>query len=493
MSRRATAIVRTNSNGIEHRRARERRARDLHEAVDRHRIRVRRQRGQRVQQAGALFARFAHADDAAAAGLHARVAHVRQRVQAILEFARVDDLAVEIRRGVDVVVVVVQAGVAQGVGLVAGEHAERRAGFQAERLHLADHRGDLRDVAVLRRAPRGAHAEARGAGVARLAGLRDHVLGAHELRGFHARVVARGLRAVAAVLGAAAGLHGQQRGDLDLGRVEVFAMDRGRAMQQLGEGQREKREHFVAGPVVAHLADSRHGSFPTAMAIQAGQSGNHVSRCQPTARSRRLTGSAPASGSGFATTRAACSGPAVAWRAARPASRGWTCAPPASGPCRGCRPPACGAHCRFRIRGRAALCRRRPPPLQEVHAACLYSAPVDRLLPRFKFHDDLAAGRLLSQLMAEAFARPAAARCAACRFRCTRDACARAVTTRRWNSRGRCRARCGCRCSAACWSARVRRRRNRNARRQRGGGMCGAPSPCGAARRFPRTSCWSTT
>ena len=50
------------------------------------------------------------------------------------------------------------------------------------------------------------------------------------------------------------------------------------------------------------------------------------------------------------------------------------------------------------------MCRRRPPPLQEVRAACLYSAPVDRLLPRFKFHDDLAAGRLLSQLMAEAFA-----------------------------------------------------------------------------------------
>ncbi|NUS39303.1 MAG: ComF family protein, partial [Lysobacter sp.] len=43
------------------------------------------------------------------------------------------------------------------------------------------------------------------------------------------------------------------------------------------------------------------------------------------------------------------------------------------------------------------------PPLQEVHAACLYAAPVDRLLPRFKFHEDLAAGRLLAQLMSDAF------------------------------------------------------------------------------------------
>jgi ComF family protein len=49
-------------------------------------------------------------------------------------------------------------------------------------------------------------------------------------------------------------------------------------------------------------------------------------------------------------------------------------------------------------------CLASPPPLDAVHAACLYAAPVDRLLPRFKFHEDLAAGRLLAQLMADAFA-----------------------------------------------------------------------------------------
>jgi ComF family protein len=52
--------------------------------------------------------------------------------------------------------------------------------------------------------------------------------------------------------------------------------------------------------------------------------------------------------------------------------------------------PACG-HCLKRL-----------PPLDLVHAACLYARPLDRLLPRFKFHGDLAAGRLLSQLMADA-------------------------------------------------------------------------------------------
>lgn len=49
-------------------------------------------------------------------------------------------------------------------------------------------------------------------------------------------------------------------------------------------------------------------------------------------------------------------------------------------------------------------CRRRPPPLTETHAVFRYEAPLDRLLPRLKFHEDLAAGRLCAALMAEALA-----------------------------------------------------------------------------------------
>jgi len=47
-------------------------------------------------------------------------------------------------------------------------------------------------------------------------------------------------------------------------------------------------------------------------------------------------------------------------------------------------------------------CLQHPPPLAETHAACLYGPPLDRLLPRFKFHHDLAAGYLLAKLMARA-------------------------------------------------------------------------------------------
>ena len=49
-------------------------------------------------------------------------------------------------------------------------------------------------------------------------------------------------------------------------------------------------------------------------------------------------------------------------------------------------------------------CLRKPPPLRAVHAAFVYASPLDRLLPRFKFHQDLAAGRLLAQLMAQSLA-----------------------------------------------------------------------------------------
>lgn len=48
-------------------------------------------------------------------------------------------------------------------------------------------------------------------------------------------------------------------------------------------------------------------------------------------------------------------------------------------------------------------CLRRPPPLHEARAAFVYGFPLDRLLPRLKFHRDLAAGRLLAACMAERF------------------------------------------------------------------------------------------
>ena len=49
-------------------------------------------------------------------------------------------------------------------------------------------------------------------------------------------------------------------------------------------------------------------------------------------------------------------------------------------------------------------CLQRPPALTETRAAFVYGFPLDRLAPRFKFHRDLAAGRLLAELMADGLA-----------------------------------------------------------------------------------------
>lgn len=49
-------------------------------------------------------------------------------------------------------------------------------------------------------------------------------------------------------------------------------------------------------------------------------------------------------------------------------------------------------------------CLRRPPAWDRVRAPLLYAWPVDRLIQRFKFNGDLAAGRLLAGLLAEALA-----------------------------------------------------------------------------------------
>src|SRR3546814_2030573 len=85
-----------------------------------------------AQQLGAIMLLFAHADDAAAADLDAGATHVIERIETILVRACADDLAVELRRGIEIVVVVIEPGVGQTIGLRRLEHAERHAGSSEE-------------------------------------------------------------------------------------------------------------------------------------------------------------------------------------------------------------------------------------------------------------------------------------------------------------------------------------------------------------------------
>ena len=173
MVMRAAAMVRTNSRGSSGVGAEQRRAFDLHQVVDRHRLRIGIEVGELRDEPGALAARFSHADDAAAAHVDAGVAHSLERFQAIAIRSRRHDLAVELGRGIEVVVVVVETGLFQAFGLARPEHAQRRAGLESERLDRAHHRQHRFELALLGPAPGRAHAEARRTRVLRGARCRD--------------------------------------------------------------------------------------------------------------------------------------------------------------------------------------------------------------------------------------------------------------------------------------------------------------------------------
>ena len=53
------------------------------------------------------------------------------------------------------------------------------------------------------------------------------------------------------------------------------------------------------------------------------------------------------------------------------------------------------------VPGTCGACLQHPPPLTMTHAAFDYAFPLDRLLPRLKFHRDFASGRVLAQAMAD--------------------------------------------------------------------------------------------
>ena len=62
--------------------------------------------------------------------------------------------------------------------------------------------------------------------------------------------------------------------------------------------------------------------------------------------------------------------------------------------------PAC-AQCALPLPSAEAACGaclRDPPPFSQTFAVWRYAAPIAQLLPRFKFHHDLAAGRVLAEL-----------------------------------------------------------------------------------------------
>ena len=136
---RNAAIVRSASARRHHRQVAERRAGPRVEEVQRHLVGL--ELGELRGELGALLQRLPHADDAAAAHLHARPRAPSQRLPALLPGMR-GDHGREVRAGrLQVVVVAVHAHLGELVDLRLGEHAERAGDVDVDR--GAD-RGDAR-------------------------------------------------------------------------------------------------------------------------------------------------------------------------------------------------------------------------------------------------------------------------------------------------------------------------------------------------------------
>ena len=92
-----------------------RRARNGDQEIDRNAFRVLGQVRERDQHVHAVAFAFAHADDAAAADLDARRTHMIERVEPLGEGPRSDDLAIIAFRGIDVVIVIIEARTLQAL------------------------------------------------------------------------------------------------------------------------------------------------------------------------------------------------------------------------------------------------------------------------------------------------------------------------------------------------------------------------------------------
>ncbi len=215
-----------------------------------------RQIGQRQQHVDAVDRRLAHADDAAATYFNTGFPDIGEGLQAIRKTVRGNDLVVIAFGRIDVVVVIIQTGLAETIGLPAVEHSKRHAGLHAKRLDALYHCHDGVHVAILGAAPCGAHAIAGGARVAGLARLGDNAFDLHQLRRLQPGIMMGRLAAIAAILGATAGLDAEKPAELHFVGIEVLAMGGLRLKQQITEGRFIKRQGQLPRPV--HVAGCRH-------------------------------------------------------------------------------------------------------------------------------------------------------------------------------------------------------------------------------------------
>mmetsp|Transcript_18425 Transcript_18425/g.56079 ORF Transcript_18425/g.56079 Transcript_18425/m.56079 type:complete len:404 (-) Transcript_18425:208-1419(-) len=238
------------------------RARHRDEGVHRHGLGVPAgQRRELVQQTDAVRGALAQPQDAAGADGDARGLHVGDGLEPVVVGPRGNDGRVELARRVEVVVVRVEPRVLQLPRLNRVQHPERRADLQALGSYALDHFENLAErlLLVAELAPRGAHAEPRRPRELGALRRRQHLVHGQLARRLDVRLVADGLRAVAAVLGAAARFNREERALLHVATVPVRAVRGARVADEFQQRRVEDGANLVPRPVRADRERRRDG------------------------------------------------------------------------------------------------------------------------------------------------------------------------------------------------------------------------------------------
>ncbi len=195
--------------------------------------------GDDLKHAEAIGDGFTEAEDAAATDGHSRVLDVLDGSQAVLVGMRGHDVRIVFRGGVEVVIVGGYAGGFELLCLLGAQLAEGDADFHSELGYILDDIEDLLEAlcSSTDAAPCGTHAEAGGAGFGGDFGALEDIAFRHQTLRLDAGFVACGLRAVGAVLGAAAGFDGEKSAELDFRVGPIFLVRLAGLLDEIEKGE----------------------------------------------------------------------------------------------------------------------------------------------------------------------------------------------------------------------------------------------------------------
>ncbi|SPU67732.1 Uncharacterised protein [Brucella neotomae] len=145
-------------------------------------------------------------------------------------------------------IVIIEACIGEFFRLVAIQHPQRHAGFQAHCLHAFDHMGEGGHVAILGAAPSCPHAIARGTRSLGLARLLQNGFDFHEFGGFQAIFRRSRLAAITAIFRASTRLDVEKLAELDAVRIKILAVQAVGAKEQIIERQIIDCPRFFCAP-----------------------------------------------------------------------------------------------------------------------------------------------------------------------------------------------------------------------------------------------------